>query len=71
MSLTDRTVTLSPSETAARLGVRESTLANWRWSGRGPRHCKVGSRVRYLELELAEWLESQTRLSTSDDGSHV
>jgi len=71
MSLTDRTLTLSPHEAAARLGLRVSTLANWRWRGQGPQHCKVGGRIRYREMDLALWLESQIRQSTSDAGSHV
>ena len=63
-----RATTVPPKETAARLGVEASTLANWRWSGRGPRHIKVGGRVRYRLVDIAEWLDSQTRSSTSDRG---
>ena len=71
MSVTDRTMMLSPGHTAGRLGVRESTLANWRWNGRGPRYCKVGSRIMYREIDLADWLETQVRQSTSDLGPDV
>ncbi len=64
-----RATTVSPAEAANRLGVEPSTLANWRWSGRGPRHVKVGGRVRYRLVEISQWLDSQTRGSTSDRGS--
>ena len=63
------TTTVPPAETAVRLGVETSTLANWRWSGSGPRHVKVGGRVRYRLSDLADWLDAQTRSSTSDGGS--
>lgn len=59
------TTTVSPEEAAERLGVRASTLANWRWTGSGPRFLKVGGRVRYRLFDLAEWLESCARESTS------
>ena len=63
-----RATTVSPAEAARRLGLQESTLANWRWWGRGPQHLKVGGRVRYREIDLASWLDSQLRGSTSDLG---
>jgi predicted site-specific integrase-resolvase len=68
-SLEDRTLTLSPEEAAQRLGVEVSSLANWRWSGRGPAFVKAGGRVRYRLTDLAEYLDAQTRTSTSDRGS--
>ena len=71
MTLEERAVTFSPDELAARLGLKPSTLANWRWSGRGPRHVKCGGRIRYALTDLVEWLDEQTRTSTSDDGSHA
>lgn len=67
-SLDDRTVTVSPAEVARRIGVTLETLANWRWRGFGPRSFKVGGRVRYRLLDVAEWLEGQARRSTSDGG---
>jgi len=70
-TLEDRTLTLSPDETAGRLGLKPTTLANWRWSGRGPLYVKVGGRVRYTVVGLAEWLDDHTRASTSDPGTHA
>lgn len=62
---TERVLTLSPNEAAALLGVAPGTLANWRHRGGGPRFVKVGSRVRYRACDVEEWLDGQTRTSTS------
>ncbi len=61
-----RTTTVSPKEAAGRLGLQDSTLANWRWHGRGPRFLRVGRRVRYRLADLAEWMDTRARTSTSD-----
>ena len=68
-TLEDRTTTVSPGEAAERLGVTLPTLANWRWKGEGPPFCRVGRRVRYRLVDLAVWLDEQTRRSTSEVGS--
>jgi excisionase family DNA binding protein len=52
-------------EIAERFGVAVSTLAYWRWLGRGPRFTKLGSRVRYAEDDVREWLESRARTATA------
>ena len=70
-SLDERSITVSPKEAADRLGCTPETLANWRWSGRGPCYVKVGGRVRYRLADLADYLDTQTRNSTSDGGPHV
>ena len=67
-TLEARSTTVGPGEAAKRLGIQVSTLANWRWAGRGPKHLKVGGRCRYRVMDLADWLEAQTRTSTSDRG---
>jgi len=67
-TLDARATTVGPEDAAERLGVQRSTLDNWRWSGRGPAYVKVGGRCRYRLADLAEWLDSQTRASTSDPG---
>ena len=68
VTLDDRTTTVAPEEAARRLGLEQSTLANWRWSGRGPVHIKVGGRVRYRLVDLLEYLEAHSRKSTCDPG---
>ena len=60
-----RVTTVSAGEAASRLGLEPGTLANWRWSGRGPRFVKLGGRVRYRLADLAEYLDRMTRTSTS------
>ena len=66
--LNEITTTVSPADAATRIGVTPGTLANMRWSGRGPRFIKVGSRVRYRLADIAQYLDAQTRTSTSDRG---
>ena len=63
-----RTTTVSPEDTAERLGNTPETLANWRWRGTGPPYVLVGRRIRYRLTDLAEWLDAQTRTSTSNAG---
>jgi len=67
-SLEERTTTLSPGEAAARLGLQESTLRNWRYRGQGPKYVRLGNRIRYRVSDLDEYLDRQTRASTSDPG---
>jgi len=48
------------AETAAWLGIHQTTLARWRASGTGPSFVRIGSgRCRYYESDLAAWIESQ------------
>jgi excisionase family DNA binding protein len=63
------TTTVSPAEAARRLGLKEGTLANWRWQRRGPRFLRVGRRVRYRLADIAAWIEAQTRTTTCDPGT--
>lgn len=65
-SLEARATTVTTEEAARRLGVKASTLANWRWRGGGPAYVKVGGRVRYRLRDLACYLDKQVRRSTSD-----
>ena len=67
-TLDARATTIAPDAAATRLGITPETLANWRWRGEGPRHVRVGRRVRYRLADLAEYLDRQTRRSTSDRG---
>lgn len=65
-TLDARASTVGPADAARRLGVTRGTLDNWRWAGSGPCYVKVGGRVRYRLADLADYLDSQTRRSTSD-----
>jgi hypothetical protein len=48
------------------LGISPRTAERWRWSGNGPPYVLVGGQVRYLRTDVACWLRSQRRRSTSD-----
>lgn len=60
-----------PAEAARILRVKEGTLSQWRWLGRGPRFRKIGGAVRYHPDDLAEYIERQVRTSTSDPGTRA
>jgi DNA-binding transcriptional MerR regulator len=64
-TIDDRATTVSPAEAARRLGVQVGTLRNWRWRQVGPPHTRVGARIRYRLVDLAEWLDGRARASTS------
>jgi predicted DNA-binding transcriptional regulator AlpA len=53
---------------ASLLNLSVKTLRNWRLSGYGPPHLKVGRLVRYRVSELNLWLKSCERASSSDRG---
>jgi hypothetical protein len=57
---------LDPEAAAAFLNCSTWTLAEWRVKGTGPRFCKLGNRVRYTPVALAEWIEAHTVASTSE-----
>lgn len=54
---TQELTTYCEKEVAAMLGVKVTTLQNWRWAGRGPVFVKIGRLVRYTGADLAAWLE--------------
>ena len=68
MSLEARVTLWSPQQTAERIGLQPSTLANRRSRGLGPKFIKCGGRVMYRAWDVAQWLDAQTRTSTSDPG---
>jgi predicted DNA-binding transcriptional regulator AlpA len=46
-------------ETAAKLGVKLSTLRKWRLDGVGPRHVRLHRKMlRYTDKNIADWTES-------------
>ena len=56
---------LDDREVAAKLRVTVGTLANWRVQGRGPRFLS-GRPVLYRTSDLAEYIQSRVRQSTSE-----
>ncbi len=53
-------------DVASLLSLSVKTLRNWRLTGYGPPHLKVGRLVRYRVSDLKVWLKSCERASTSD-----
>lgn len=39
-----------------------------RWAGEGPKFVKIGRCIRYKPEDVLQWLEQQTRRSTTDGG---
>lgn len=54
-------------ETADLLGLKSNSLEIWRLQGKGPKFRKIGRLVRYAESDILEYLDSQTRTSTSQN----
>lgn len=59
---------LKEHDAAERLSVEVATLRRWRWAGKGPRFLKICGAVRYDPDDLAEFMTSSRRCSTSDSG---
>ena len=49
---------LTENEAAARLGLKVATLRAWRHQGRGPAYVRLGRAVRYLAIDIEEFLNS-------------
>lgn len=49
---------LTETEAAARLGLKVATLRAWRNQGRGPVYVRLGRAVRYLAVDIEEFLQS-------------
>jgi predicted DNA-binding transcriptional regulator AlpA len=58
-------VLLTPKAAAAKCQCSISFLAKKRMTGDGPPYIKVGTRVRYTEPAVMQWMKSRTRTSTS------
>lgn len=57
---------LTTVEAAAFLRSNPRTLERWRVVGIGPRFAKIGHRVAYSRVSLSEWVQRQSRQSTSE-----
>lgn len=57
---------LDTHKAAEHLGdIQPNTLEGWRVKGIGPKFIKIGRLVRYRTDDLDQWLQAQTRSSTS------
>jgi predicted DNA-binding transcriptional regulator AlpA len=59
---------LTEHEVANLLTLSIKTVRNWRLSGFGPPHLKLGRLVRYRVSDVKAWLKTRERTSTSDWG---
>ncbi|QWV97455.1 helix-turn-helix domain-containing protein [Geomonas nitrogeniifigens] len=59
------TTLLTTQEAAEILRVKESTLEQWRWQGRGPQFVKLGRLVRYRLADLEAYLAERVSASTT------
>lgn len=50
----------TPSEAAEFLRLKVDTLRIWRRDRRGPKHTKVGGRVRYRREDLEKYLKARS-----------
>jgi len=62
---------LDEKQAAQRLNLSPKTLQKWRLTGGGPVYLKLGTAVRYREVDLDAWLDARTRTSTSGLGQEV
>jgi hypothetical protein len=58
---------LTTSEAAALLRIHPQTLSAMRVSGGGPLYHKIGRRVLYARLSIAQFVAANTRVSTSEE----
>jgi len=59
---------LTVDEAAKILRCSKASLDKWRLTGKGPMFVRVGRRVRYRRIDLADFIMRSTRFSTSDPG---
>lgn len=57
---------LSIEEVAEYLGVAVTTIYDWRVNGGGPRAIRVGRHLRFAQVDLAAWVESQRESRPGD-----
>ena len=59
-------IALREGQAAKLLNVSVKTLQAWRHRGGGPKFVKYGAAVRYMQLNLDEFIKERTQASTSD-----
>jgi predicted DNA-binding transcriptional regulator AlpA len=58
---------LNQKQAARVLGLSVRTLERHRVAGTGPRWARLGRLVRYRQSDLTAWVDSNVRLSTSEN----
>ena len=57
---------IEEEDLAKRWQVTPLTLAQWRWSGRGPRYVKMGRKTFYRPKDIEDFEELKSRQSTTN-----
>lgn len=57
---------LNESQVAEHFGISVMTLRKFRSSGGGPKYVKIGASVRYKPADLEEYVDTNTRQTTSE-----
>lgn len=57
---------MTTRQAAEALQVKETTLEQWRWSGKGPEFIKLGRSVRYRPTSLKAFVEARAYTSTTE-----
>ena len=65
--MTIKMARLTVREASKYLGLAVSTLNQMRGAGNGPRFLKLGGKILYDTRHLDQWMDDNTRTSTSDD----
>jgi predicted DNA-binding transcriptional regulator AlpA len=65
VDLTDDSL-FTPTQLAEYLSLKPKTLEKMRRVGDGPRYVKVGRSVRYRGIDVNEYLDENTRESTTE-----
>ena len=63
----EQLIALTEADAARRLGVSAAALRAWRQRGTGPRFCRFGRSVRYLDRDIEAFVrESAVRRSVGE-----
>lgn len=72
MSIAHGSELLTEKQAAELMALSVKTLQGWRFTGKGPRFIKVGTKsVRYQVADILGWIDLQRRQSTSDPGTNA
>ncbi|OZD57749.1 excisionase [Rhodococcus sp. 06-1059B-a] len=56
---------LTPDELEARYGTKTSTLAQWRYLGKGPKFVKLGRKIFYRQQDIDAFIDANVHQSTA------
>ena len=56
---------LTQKELSERIDTKESTLAQWRYLGRGPKFVRLGRKIFYRQQDIDAFIDANVHQSTS------